>query len=462
MNEEQSLEVFSTMPVPKAIIKNAVPSVVAMLMVLVYNLADTFFIGQTHDPMQVSAITLASQAFVFYSALGTVFGMGGTSVISRTLGSGDGEQAKKVSSFCMWSSLAIGLVFSIAMWIFMNPLLNLLGANHETWDFTKDYLTIVAFSGPFVVLNGCCSNILRAEGQSTKAMMGQLIGNLTNVILDPVMIIGMGMNTRGAAVATVIGNLIGSAYYIVYFCRGKSLLSFSLRNFSVKNKICTSVLAIGIPASMNTLFMTISHIVLNKQMAGYGNLQLAGIGVATSLLKITGLFCIGFGQGIQPLVGYCTGSGDYPRCKKIIRLSLVIGFVLSTVLAVLSYIFINPLVGAFLSDADAFGYGVAFSRIMLCTTFLFGIFYVLANVLQGFGAAKASLAVNISRQGIIYIPALFILQAILGMEGLVWAQPVADVLAVILVIVLYTVTSARLEKAHHLQSKTGQKLREQE
>lgn len=118
--------------------------------------------------------------------------------------------------------------------------------------------------------------------------------------------------------------------------------------------------------------------------------------------------------------------------------------------------------GAFLSDADAFGYGVAFSRIMLCTTFLFGIFYVLANVLQGFGAAKASLAVNISRQGIIYIPALFILQAILGMEGLVWAQPVADVLAVILVIVLYTVTSARLEKAHHLQSKTGQKLREQE
>lgn len=451
MNEKESLEVFSRMPVPKAIFKNAVPAIVAMLMVLVYNLADTFFIGQTHDPMQVSAITLASQAFVFYSALGTVFGMGGTSVISRTLGAGNREYAKKVSSFCVWSSLAVGLVFSVAMWIFMNPLLSLLGASNETWNYTKNYLTIVAFSGPFVVLNGCCSNIIRAEGQSTKAMMGQLIGNLTNIILDPVMILGLGMDVPGAAIATVIGNLLGSSYYILYFCRGKSMLSFRLRDFSVRDKICTSVFAIGIPASMNSLFMTISHIVLNKRMAGYGDLQLAGIGVATSLLKITGLICIGFGQGIQPLVGYCTGSGDYPRCKKVIRLSLGIGFAMSTVIAILCYLFIDPLVGAFLTDADAFGYGVAFSRTMLCTSFLFGIFYVLTNVLQGFGAAKASLIVNVSRQGIIYIPAMLILQAFLGIEGLVWAQPVADVLSVILVVVLYLVTSARLEKNHSLK-----------
>lgn len=453
MNEKQSLEVFSTMPVPKAILKNAGPAIVAMLMVLVYNLADVFFVGQTHDPMQVSAITLASQAFIFYSALGNVFGTGGTSVISRTLGAGNKEYAKRVSSFCVWGSLASGLAFSIVMWIVMNPFLSLLGANRETWDFTKDYLTIVAYSGPFAVLNSCCSNILRAEGQSTKGMIGQLIGNLTNIILDPVMIIGLGMDTKGAAIATVIGNLLGSAYYILYFCRGKSMLSFNLRDFSVRDKVCTNVLAIGIPASMNNVFMMISHIVLNKQMVGYGNLQLAGMGVATNLLKITGLICIGFGQGIQPLVGYCTGSGDHPRCKKVIRFSILMGLVLSTIIAVLSYIFVDSLVGAFLSDANAFSYGVAFSKIMLLTSFLHGIFYVLTNILQGFGAAKASLIVNISRQGLIYIPAMLILQVFWGMDGLVWAQPVADVLAIILVSVLYLVTSARLEKNYHLRTR---------
>ena len=448
MNEKDSLEVFSSMPIPQAVFKNAVPSIVAMLMVLVYNLADTFFIGQPHDPMQVSAITLASQAFVFYSALGTVFGVGGTSVISRALGADKKEHAKHVSAFCVWCSLGIGLLFSIAMWIWIDPILSLLGANQETWDFTKEYLVIVAFSGPFVVLNGCCSNMIRAEGRSTQAMMGQLIGNLTNVILDPIMISGLHLNTQGAAVATVIGNMLGSAYYIFYFLRGKSMLSFNIRNFSAKNGICTSVLAIGIPASMNSLFMTISHIVLNRLMAGYGNLQLAGIGVATILLKIKGLVCIGFGQGIQPLVGYCTGSGDYPRCKKVIRFSLATGFILSTVIAVLCYIFIHPLVGAFLSDEEAFGYGAAFSEVMLSTSFLFGIFYVLTNVLQGFGAARESFIVNISRQGIIYIPALFIMRAILGMEGLVWAQPVSDVLSVLLVTLLFILTSSRMEKQH--------------
>lgn len=141
-------------------------------------------------------------------------------------------------------------------------------------------------------------------------MMGQLIGNLTNVLLDPLMIIGLGMNTKGAALATVIGNLVGTIYYLWYFYKEKSMLSISIKDFTVKNRVCSKVLAIGIPASLNVLFMAISHIILNKQMAGYGNLQLAGVGVAINLLKIPGTICIGFGQGIQPLVGYCYGSGD--------------------------------------------------------------------------------------------------------------------------------------------------------
>lgn len=238
MKNETSLEVFSNMPVEWAVLKNAVPSIIAMLMVLVYNLADTFFIGRTHDPYQVAAISLASQAFVIYSALGTVFGIGGTSVISRALGAGRKEYAKKVSSFCMWGSVAIGLFYSVIMWIFMNPLLSVMGASSDTWGFTESYLSIVALAGPFVVINGCYSNVLRAEGESTKAMMGQLLGNLANIILDPIFISVFKLNTSGAAIATVLGNIIGSVYYIVYFYNGKTLLSIKLKDFTVKDHVC--------------------------------------------------------------------------------------------------------------------------------------------------------------------------------------------------------------------------------
>lgn len=446
MKNETSLEVFSNMPVERAVLKNAVPSIIAMLMVLVYNLADTFFIGRTHDPYQVAAISLASQAFVIYSALGTVFGIGGTSVISRALGAGRKEYAKKVSSFCMWGSIAIGLFYSVIMWIFMNPLLTVMGASSDTWGFTKNYLSIVALAGPFVVINGCYSNVLRAEGESTKAMMGQLLGNVANIILDPIFISVFKLNTSGAAIATVLGNILGAVYYIVYFYNGKTLLSIKLKDFTVKEHVCTNVLAIGIPASLNTLFMSISHMTLNRMMANYGDLQLAGIGVATNIMKIPGLVCIGLGQGIQPLVGYCAGSGNWKRCKKVIKVSLLSGLILSTVMAAASYLFLPQLVGAFLTNPDAFAYGKQFAQVMLITSFMFGVFYVLTNILQGFGAAKSSLLINISRQGLFYIPALFIMRAIAGMNGLVWAQPIADILAVLLATALYMINHKNMEK----------------
>lgn len=214
----------------------------------------------------------------------------------------------------------------------------------------------------------------------------------------------------------------------------------------MRSVTCINVLAIGIPASLNTLFMSISHMTLNRMMANYGDLQLAGIGVATNIMKIPGLVCIGLGQGIQPLVGYCAGSGNWKRCKKVIKVSLLSGLILSTVMAAASYLFLPQLVGAFLTNSDAFAYGKQFAQVMLITSFLFGIFYVLTNILQGFGAAKSSLLINISRQGLFYIPALFIMRAIAGMNGLVWAQPIADILAVLLAAALYMINHKNMEK----------------
>lgn len=307
--KNKNLEVFSKTPVPQAVLKNVLPAMVAMLMVLIYNLADTFFIGQTHNDILVASVSLAMPVFLIFMAVGTVFGVGGTSVISRALGEGKTKYAKKVCSFCMWSCVVIGVIMTVLFLVFMDKILALVGASPDTMGPAKTYLTIVSLGGIFVIISNCFSNIIRAEGQAGKAMMGQLIGNLLNVVLDPIMILLFGWGIAGAAVATVIGNLFGAVYYIYYILRGKSILSISLKDFTVKEGVCRGVLAIGIPASLGSLLMSVSQIVVNSQMANYGDMAVAGIGVAMKVTMMTGMICIGMGQGVQPLLGYCVGAG---------------------------------------------------------------------------------------------------------------------------------------------------------
>lgn len=447
MENKKSMELFSNAPVSQAVFKNALPAMAAMLMVLVYNLADTFFIGQTHDALQVAAVSLATPVFLIFMAVGTMFGIGGTSVISRAMGEGRTEYAKKVCSFCMWGCVIVGVVMSACMLIFIDPILSLVGASADTWNLAKTYLMIVVCSGPFVLISNCYSNVIRAEGESAKAMMGTLIGNLLNVVLDPILILAFGWDIAGAAIATVIGNVIGAGYYIAYFVRGKSLLSIRLKDFTVKNKVASAVLAIGVPAALGSVLMSVSQIIINSQMAEYGDMAIAAMGVAMKVVTITGMVSMGLGQGVQPILGYCVGAKLWDRFKKVLRFSLVFAFFLSAVLTGICYLFTNQIVSAFLTDTTAFGYAVQFSRILLTTSFLFGVFYVLTNALQAMGAGAAALVINVSRQGIIFIPALFMLKAVMGMTGLVWAQPVADVVSLVVAYVLHMNTLKKMASA---------------
>ena len=450
MENKKSMELFSNAPVSQVVFKNALPAMAAMLMVLIYNLADTFFIGQTHDAYQVAAVSLATPVFLMFMAVGTIFGIGGTSVISRAMGEGKAEYAKRVCSFCMWACAIVGLVMSAVFLLFMDSILLLIGASEDTWEYAKSYLTIVSCSGVFVLISNCYSNILRSEGQATKAMIGQVIGNLLNVVLDPIMILGFGWNITGAAVATVIGNVTAAGYYIAYFLRGGSSLSIRIKDFSVKDKICSSVLVIGIPASLASVLMSVSQIIMNGLMAGYGDMAIAGIGVAMKVTMITGMIAMGIGQGIQPLLGYCVGARTWERYRKIMRFSMWFAFLLGLTMTIFCYLFTDRIVSAFLTEESAFDYAVQFARILLSTSTLFGVFYVLTNALQAMGAAVSSLIINLSRQGLIYIPALFILKVALGVNGLVWAQPVADILSIGLAASLYVITFKKT-----LQSRTA-------
>ena len=406
--KKDNLEIFASAPIPKAVLTNTIPAMVAMLMVLVYNLADTFFIGQTHNALMVAAVSLATPVFLLFMALGTIFGIGGTSVISRAMGEGRKDYARHVCAFCFWMCVIVGIAFAALILIFMDPILKLIGASSDTWDYAKQYLSIVAFGGPFVLIANCYANIIRSEGKAGTAMIGQLAGNLLNVILDPIMILGFGWNVAGAALATTLSNVAGAAFYIVYLTSGKSMLTIRLKDFSARDDIMKNVLAIGIPASIGDILMSVSNIVANALVASYGDMAVAGFGVAMKVTMITGMICIGFGQGVQPLLGYCTGARNWDRFQRSLRFSVIFALMLSTVMTILCYVFTGQIVSAFLTETAAYDYAVHFARILLTTSFLFGMFYVFSNALQAMGAALSALIINLSRQGFVYIPCLYI------------------------------------------------------
>lgn len=441
---EQSLEKYSKISVSKAVIQNALPAVAAMLMVLIYNLADTFFIGQTEDAYQVAAVSLAIPVFLVFMSIGTIFGVGGTSVISRAYGEGKKEYAKKICSFCMWSCIAIGILLTVGFLLFMEALLKVIGASEDTWEYTKIYLTIVSFSGTFALISSCFSNILRAEGQATKAMNGQLIGNMLNMVLDAVFIMAFHWDIAGCALATLLGEMAGAVYYLYYYLTGKSALSINIKDFTLKDKVAGSVLVIGIPAALGSLLMSASQIIMNSRMAAYGDMAVAGIGVAMKIVMITGMVSMGIGQGVQPLLGYCVGARTWERFEKYMTFAFCFATILGVSLTILCYVFTYQIVGVFLADANAFDYAVEFARVLLSTGLIFGVFYVITNALQAMGAAMPSLIINISRQGLIYIPVLFLLNAALGVTGLVWAQPIVDVISLAIGIVMYIKVSRKM------------------
>ncbi len=444
MNEQSKTRAFGQGSIPKVVLQNVLPSIAAMLMVMVYNLADTFFVAQTRNDYMVAAVSLATPVFLIFMSLGTLFGIGGTSVISRALGAGKTAYARKVSAFCMWACVAVGGVMMVLFWAFMEPLLKILGASADTMDYTRTYLNIVISCGIFSMISNCYSNIIRAEGKATVATTGTVVGNLLNVVLDPIMISGLGWDVAGAAIATVIGNAVSALYYLVYFWRGKSPLSIGLKEASLGNGICTGVLAIGIPAALSSFLMSVSQIITNAQMALYGDLPVAAYGVASKVLMIVTMVGIGIGQGVQPLLGYCWGARDHRRFSGILKFSAFLGLALCVLVAVLCAVFTEPIVKIFLTEESALADGVTFTRIMLSTAWLFGLYYVLMNALQAMGAARPSFVVSVCRQGIVYIPAVFLMGAVMGITGLVWAQPAADVLSLILVAVLLAAQMKKL------------------
>lgn len=446
--QDKTSAIFRDAPVPKAVLTNVIPSIISMIMVLAYNLADTFFIGQTKNAYMVAAISVSTPVFLIFMAIGMLFGIGGTSLISRMLGAGSRDRARNASSFCFWTGLSIGIISMVLILFFAEPICRIAGASEDTIGYAKQYLTIVAVGIPFLIVGNSFSNIIRSEGKAQKAMAGMIIGNMINIVLDPVMILALGWNVAGAAIATVLGNIFASMFYVIHLLSPKSMLSISPKDYKAGERIATSVLAIGIPASLNSMLMSVSNIIVNNKMKPHGDMAVAGLGVAMKVNMIAVMLLIGLGTGIQPLLGYCFGARNRKRYLAVLKFSVILALCLSLVMSAICYFGAAPLVTAFLDNPDAFGFGFMFSRVYILSGPILGLLFVFINAIQSTGAAIPSLILSVSRQGLLYLPILFTMDKVFHTaRTLALAQPITDYLATALSVILFIVTYKKVIKA---------------
>lgn len=429
-------DLFEKAPVPKAVATMAVPTMISMLVVVIYNMADTFFIGQTKDPLQVAAVSLATPVFMIYMALGHLFGIGGSSAISRALGERRKDRAWHISSFCCYGLLGLGVMVAVISVLGMEQILHLIGASENTIGFARQYLTIISIGAPTIMFSTAFANILRGEGASRESMIGNLLGTIVNIILDPVMILGLGWGVSGAALATIIGNIAACFFYISYYLRGKSMLSIHVKDFKMGDGIAASVAAIGIPASLNNILMSFANIILNQALVGYGDTPVAAMGVALKSNMLVVLLQIGLCVGIQPLIGYNYGSGNKKRLMQVFRFTGVVSVIMGMLLTLFMIIARKTMIQVFINDAEVVSYGIRMVVALQLSAPFIGILFLCINTIQGMGKALPSLVLTVCRQGLIFIPLIFILNAMLGLEGVIYAQPAADYLSILVGIMI--------------------------
>lgn len=452
-------KIFESYSVPRAVGAMAIPSMLGMLINIIYNLADTFFVGQTGDSNQVAAVSVSMPLFLLFMAIGNLFGVGGCAFVSRSLGEGRQDRVKQISSFCIYSGIVVGIVIGIVFMIFKRPLLYLVGASDNTITFAEDYLKWVTLGSPFVVTAISVGNLVRGEGGAKTSMFGMVLGQIVNIILDPIFILnsgdkvfgirlpfGLGMGVAGAAIATVIGNICSVLFFLVYFLQGKSILSITPKRFTIGNGIAKGVIGVGLPASLNNLIMSVSNIIVNTVLVSYGDNAVAAMGVAMKANMLVVMLQIGLGMGVQPLIGYCYGAKNYKRMKKCLFFSMGCNVVIGTAMTLFYLIFRQNVISMFIDDAEVVSLGVKMLTALMSPGPIIGIMFVLNFAFQGMGKGAQSLILSVGRQGLIYVPLLFILNKVIGLNGIIWAQAVADAVCVVMASVMFAAIYKGIKK----------------
>ena len=418
---------FEKTPIPKAYMKLALPVVLSMMVSLVYNMVDTYFIALTGVQELVAGVSLVVPIFTMMIAFGDIFGLGGSSLISRLFGEKREDDAKKASAFCVWASILFGICVTVILMVFKTQVLGILGADQATWEYAADYYTWIVLGAAFIIFGLVPSNILRTEGLAAQAMTGSILGSIVNIILDPVFIFGLKQGAAGAAIATVLGNAAADVYYIYAMTKKAKRLSVSFSDARISGTMIRDIFAIGIPSSITNLMQSFMVMVTNHFLLAYGTDKVAAMGIALKANMITAMILVGFAFGGQPLVGYSYGARDKKRLKEILKFAYLLEMGLGLAFTILMSLFAPTIIGIFMNDPDIIANGARMLRFQQLGMTFMAVTLVSTCVCQSVGNALGAFTLSLSRQGVIYVIVLLILSHVFGYTGILVSQACADV-----------------------------------
>lgn len=433
MENTSKIKLFEETPVPKAVMKLAVPTIIGCLVTMLYNLADTYFVGMLNDPIQNAAVTLSAPVLLAFNAVNNLFGVGSSSMMSRALGRKDFDTARKSSAFGFYSALFCGMLFSLFCTVLKAPLMKLLGTAPENVLETDSYMfwTVTCGAVP-AILNVVMGYLVRAEGLALHASIGTMSGCILNIILDPLFILpwGLNMGSAGAGCATFISNCAACLYFFIllYIKRKNTYVCISPKYFSINKKIVMGVCAVGIPAAIQNLLNVTGMTILNNFTAEFSSDAVAAMGISQKISMIPMYAAMGLSQGIMPLISYNYASGNYRRMKKTLIFSAELSVIFLTAASVGFFVGAEGLISLFMKNDIIIGYGSRFLRGFCIATPFLAVDFLAVGVFQACGMGKKSFIFAVMRKIILEIPALYILNYLFPLYGLAYAQFAAEII----------------------------------
>ncbi len=442
MEDTMKTELFENMPIPKAVMTLSVPTIISSLVMVIYNLADTYFVGMLNDSVQNAAVTLAAPVLLAFNAVNNLFGVGSSSMMSRALGRKDHDTVYRSSAYGFYCSLFCGLLFSLLCTLLRNPLLIMLGTDAGTSAATAEYMkwTVSCGAAP-AILNVVMAYMVRAEGSSLHASLGTMSGCLLNIILDPIFILpwGLGMGAAGAGLATFLSNCFACVYFFIllYIKRGRTYVCIRPNMLHFRNDILLGICGVGIPASIQNLLNVTGMTVLNNFTSSFGADAVAAMGIVQKINMIPLQIALGFSQGIMPLISYTYASGNVKRMKKTFLFTAKIALSFMAVVTLGYFLFAGSLTSLFMKNETIIAYGTKFLRGLCLALPFLCMDFLAVGVFQACGLGKKALLFAILRKIVLEIPALYVLNYFFPLYGLAYAQPLAEItLAVAAIVVL--------------------------
>ena len=433
-SRNNKMELLGNAPISKALLAMGIPTMLGMMVNAIYNLVDAYFVGGL-GTSQMGAISVVYPLGQIVVGLGLLFGNGSASYLSRLLGNRDQEQADRVASTALYSSVAVGAVMIIFSLIFLRPILRLLGATDSIMPYAMTYAGIYVVSCIFNVFNVTMNNIVTSEGAAKTTMLALMAGAVLNIGLDPVFIYTLDMGVAGAAIATAISQIVSTLIYLTFIFRKKSIYSFKIKNCTFTKEIMSEIFKIGIPTLVFQILTSLSISLVNTQAGPYGDSVIAGMGAVTRIVSMGSLIVFGFIKGFQPIAGYSYGAKKFDRLHKAIRISILWSTAFCVIYGLLLTIFSSRIIAQFTDgDLEMIRVGTQSLRINGLSFLLFGFYTVYSSLFLALGKGLEGFVLGACRQGICFVPVILILPVFWGINGILYVQPIADVLSAIITI----------------------------